>query len=322
MRPIPARRALGAAVVATGVLSALFALSFLGALHDPKPHGLPVAVVAPAPVRAALGAALRSRASGAFCLRGVSSSAAARAAVFDRSVDGAFIVGHGRAQVLVTAAGGQAVAQTITAAFAGAAAALHASVVVHDIVPLEFGDPLGLSSFFLVLSVVLPSVAAGAAVGLAARSVRLAERMVALVVSALVIGLVVAWITDGVLGALVGHALALAALAALLSLAVSSTTAGLASVAGPPGVAAASLVVVVLGLPASGGPVGLGLFLPSLFRVLRHALPPGAALEAVRGIQYFTGNGVVEPAWVLVAWGAGGLALLGAGRVVHRVAAV
>jgi hypothetical protein len=49
--------------------------------------------------------------------------------------------------------------------------------------------------------------------------------------------------------------------------------------------------------------------------------PPGAALEAVRGdtvpstsstAQYFVDNGVAAPLWVLAAWAAGGLSLLGA----------
>jgi len=104
----------------------------------------------------------------------------------------------------------------------------------------------------------------------------------------------------------------------LASLAVSSATAGLASAAGPPGVVATALVVVVLGLSATGGPAGLGSFLPGFFRPFRHALPPGAALEAVRGAQYFTGHGVAAPAWVVAGWAAGGFALLGGASTLHR----
>jgi len=205
------RRVLGAAVVGSGVQSACFALSFLGALHDPHPHRLPVGVVAPAPARAALGAGLSSHAPKAFALRAYASAGAARAAVADRSVDGAFVLGTGHAEVLVAGAGGQAVTQTIQAAFGAVAAQLHTPVVTRDIVPLGPGDPLGLSGFFLVLSVVLPSVAAGAAVGLGARRASTGQRVAGLVGAAAAVGSIVAWVVDGGLGALVGHPLALLA---------------------------------------------------------------------------------------------------------------
>lgn len=312
------RRVLGAAVVGSGVLSACFALSFLGALHDPHPHRLPVGVVAPAAARAALGAGLSSRAPGAFALRAYASAGAARAAVADRSIEGAFVLGSGHAEVLVAGAGGQAVTQTIQTAFEAVAARLHTPVITRDVVPLGPGDPLGLSSFFLVLSVVLPSVAAGAAVGLGARRASLGQRVAGLLGAAVAVGSVVTWVVDGGLGALVGHPFALWAIAVLASLAVSLTTAGLAGVAGPPGVVAAALVVVVLGLPATGGPAGLGSFLPAFFRPFHHALPPGAALEAVRDAQYFTGHGVAAPLWVLAGWAAGGFALLGGASTLHR----
>ncbi|MHB1526356.1 MAG: hypothetical protein ACYCZN_08770 [Candidatus Dormibacteria bacterium] len=315
MRP---GRALGAAVVGGGLLSGCFALSFLGALHDPQPHQLPVAIVAPSPVRSALGAELGLHSPGAFVLRAYPSASAARVAVADRVVDGALVVGPGQAEVLVAGAGGQAGMQSLEAAFGALARGLHTPVIARDVVPLGPGDPLGLSSFFLVLSVTISSVAVGAAVGLGGRQTWIAQQVVALVCAAVAVGSVVTWVADYGLGALVGHPLALWGLAVLASLAVSLVTAGLAGAIGPAGVATTALVVVVLGLPATGGPAGLGSFLPAFFRPFHHSLPPGAALEAIRGAQYFTGHGVAGPAWVLVAWAAGGLAMLGAVGMLRR----
>jgi hypothetical protein len=305
------RSALGVAVVGGAILSGCFAFSFLGALHDPQPHQLPIAIVAPAAVRSALNAELGSHAPGAFDLQAYPSLMAARSAVRARNVDGAFVLEPHHADVLVAGAGGQAVVQTIEAAFGSVATGLHTPVVTRDVVPLGPGDPLGLSSFFLVLSVIISSVAVGAAVALGGRQTRIVERVAAVVSASVAIGSVTTWSADGGLGALGGHPLALWGLTILASLAVSSVTAGLAAIIGPAGAATSALVVVVLGLPATGGPVGLGSFLPAFFGPFHHSLPPGAALEAIRGTQYFSGHDVTGSVLVLVAWAACGLALLG-----------
>ncbi|MCU4185151.1 hypothetical protein K6U06_12325 [Acidiferrimicrobium sp. IK] len=315
------RRILGAAVLGAALVSGCFALSFVGALHDPRPHHLPVAVVAPAPVRHLLAAGLGAHAPGAFSLRYYRSASAARSAVRDRAVDAAFVASPSGARLYVAGAAGQGPRQVIQGAFGALAGASHLSVSTQDLVPLGAGDPLGLSTFLMVLGIVIPSVGAGAVVGLAAGRAGTGQQALALVAAAVGVGSVVTSVVDGWLGALVGHPLALWGLAMLASLAVSSATAGLARALGPPGAALGALVVVVVGMPATGGPAGLGGFLPALFRPLRHALPPGAALEALHGAQYFSGHSVAGAAWVLAAWTAGGLALLaGASAVHHRLA--
>ena len=316
------RRILGAAVLGAAAVSGCFALSFVGALHDPKPHHLPVAVVAPAPVRHLLAAGLGAHAPGAFSLRYYPSALAARSAVRDRAVDAAFVASPGGARLYLAGAAGQGPRQVIQGAFGALAKVSHLSLATQDLVPLGAGDPLGLSTFLMVLGIVIPSVGAGVVVGLAARQAGTGQQALALVGAAVAVGAVVTSVVDGWLAALVGHPLALWGLAVLASLAVSSATAGLARALGPPGAVLGALVVVVVGMPATGGPAGLGGFLPAFFRPLRHALPPGAALEALRGAEYFSGHSVAGAEWVLAAWAAGGLALLAAASTVRRRLAV
>jgi len=127
------------------------------------------------------------------------------------------------------------------------------------------------------------------------------------VVVAVAIGAVAAAIADGVAG--LGHYAAIAGIVALFSLAVAAPTAALGRIR-PPLVAAAVLVFVVLGVPASGGPSGLAAFGPGFLRVLHPALPIGAAASAVRGAVYFDGFGTAGPLWVLAAWALAGVAAL------------
>jgi nucleotide-binding universal stress UspA family protein len=75
-------------------------------------------------------------------------------------------------------------------------------------------------------------------------------------------------------------------------------------------VAAPQLVFLVLGLPVSGGPAGLGPFGPGFLRVLHPALPLGTAVSAVRAAVYFGGYGTAGPLWVLATWAVAGVATL------------
>jgi nucleotide-binding universal stress UspA family protein len=124
---------------------------------------------------------------------------------------------------------------------------------------------------------------------------------------AVVVGAVAGGLADGIAG--LGHYPAIAAIAALFSLAVAAPTAALGR-RWPPLVAAAVLVFLVLGLPVSGGPAGLAPFGPGFLRVLHPVLPLGTAVSAVRAAVYFGGYGAAGPLWVLAAWAVAGVAAL------------
>ena len=74
------------------------------------------------------------------------------------------------------------------------------------------------------------------------------------------------------------------------------------------GVAAAAVALVLLGLSSSGGAVGYQ-FEPGFYGAVSQLLPPGAAVTAVRNVQYFDWSATLAPLVVLGAWAAGGLGL-------------
>src|SRR5260370_24584746 len=75
-----------------GVLVLAFALvgSNVAANHAPKPHHVPVGVVGTPPVVGAVAGSIGQRAPGAYKVHAYSSLAAARTAILDRTVYGAF----------------------------------------------------------------------------------------------------------------------------------------------------------------------------------------------------------------------------------------
>ena len=306
VRRDPARyRGLAGFIMASAVFAAIFVALTLSAFHAPRPHDLPVGIAGPAAVTSRVEHALDSADPGAFGWHGYPSGAGARTGIAQRQVDGALVASGRNLRLLVAQGGGSGPAQVLTQAFGTVAARSGRPLVVADVVPPLPGDTEALSSFFVVLGVLIPSFAAGSGSALAFRRARPALAVALPVGVAVVIGVVSAAIADGIAG--LGNYAAIAGIVALFSLAVAAPTAVLARI-WPPLVIVAMLVFIVFGIPVSGGPANLGSFGPAFLRVLHPALPLGVAGSAVRNVVYFGGHATALSLWVLAAWALAGVA--------------
>lgn len=294
-------------VTANLVFASLFMTLVLSAFHQPAPHDLAVGVVAPAPMTRALERGLDAADPGGFDLQAVPNEAQARAGIDDRRLDGAVVGGPRDMRLLIADAGGTGPARALTGAFGAAAAGIGRPLQVVDVVPPLSGDSQAVSPFFVILCVLFPSLATGAAAAHLLRHLRPVPRIAVPVAAAVVIGLAAAGIADAVSG--LGNYLPIAGIVALFSLAVSLPTAALGEIK-PPLVALAVLVFLLLGLPVSGGPAGLASFDPSLFRAFDSALPLGVAASAVRNTVYFGAHDTGGHLLVLAAWAAAGVVAL------------
>lgn len=296
-----------ALVIANVAFATVFVTVALGAFHQPTPHDLPVGVVGPLPAKAQLQRSLDERAPSEFGLRSYGGEPQARGAIGRREIDGAVILSPSGPRLLITTAGGTAAAQALTRAFTAAGAPRGQRLVVQDVVPPKPGDSQALSSFFLILCVLFPSLAAGAASAHLLEGERSVWRFTVPLTAAAAIGLVVAAIGDAISG--LGDYLALAGIVALFSLAISLPTAALRTIK-PHLVAVAILVFLVIGVPVSGGPAGLAPFGPGVLRVLDSALPLGVAVSTVRNVVYFGGHDTAGHLLVLGVWALAGFATL------------
>ncbi len=208
-------------------------------------------------------------------------------------------------RLLVTQAGGTGPEQALTGAFTAVAARSGRHLIVSDVVPPRATDSQALSSWFVVLAVLIPSLAAGSASALAFRRAPRAWAVAAPVAAAVVSGLVAAAIADGIAG--LGNYAAIAGIVALFSLAVAAPTAVLARIR-PPLVALAVLVFIVFGIPVSGGPANLASFTPGFLGVLAPVLPLGIAASSIRNVVYFGGHAIDAYIWTLAAWALAGIA--------------
>jgi hypothetical protein len=115
------------------------------------------------------------------------------------------------------------------------------------------------------------------------------------------------------LGALPHEPLATWPALAAMIFAISSTTAGLVALIGPPGLGLAAVSMVFLGNPFSGVTSAPEL-LPTWAGHLGQWLPPGAAANLLRSTAYFDGAGAGPHIAVLTAWGLLGTAAIALGH--------
>lgn len=294
--------------VVAGLVLLLTLIGLLGtATHDPRPHDIPVGLSAPPALVAQLTGSFGAAAPGAFKFTTYDSEASARAAIDARDIAAALVVGPAGPRLIVAGAAGDAISGGVTAAFTGAFRAQNAQLAVEVVHPFQSGDPHGIGLFFLVLGILVSTVFATALIALRGRDQNAMTQIGMVITYAALAGICgalgTAWIVEGY-----GDKLwQVMALAGLLSLAVGSVTVACARAFGPAGVAISALVVVLLGLVSSGGPLGSEL-LPDAYRAMGPWMPAGQAYSALRGALYFDGAGVGGPLVVLAVWASVGIA--------------
>ncbi|TDC75713.1 ABC transporter permease [Actinomadura sp. 7K507] len=298
-----------AVIVVVALLGMVFAGSFLGALHKPEPHGVPVAVVGPENAVDRLGAEMDKRADGAFDLAAYETEKAARDALLDRDVDAVFVPGQGGAALIVAGATGKIENAVLTQAFQGVGQATGQPVTVEDVRPLPADDGNGVSAIFFVITTVIPAIVLAVLLAFAVPKAGAGRRVGLLAAGSVVLGGVNAWVAAGLTGALVGAPWELWGLGSLLVFAVSSFAAGALRAGGPPAAGLTVLLFIPIGVPASGGPIGPR-FIPEWYAAFGEWLPVSAAINAVRNTVYFDGSAIGGPLLVLTLWAAAGLALV------------
>jgi len=316
----PTPKAVARILLPATVLMLAFAFSYVGAFHDPTPHGVTIAVVGPPTVAAQL-----NRLPGVpLDARQAASRADALSQINDRKVYGAYEGGTNR--LFVASAANAATAIALERTFQRIAAARRRPAPrVTDVKPLPLKDPNGTAAFYAMIAWMFGGYIAATLIGLIGSprrrsKQRAAARIGALAAFALINGILSVLLLRACFGVFSGHVVALCAIAALTVFASGAATAGLQAAIGPAGTGLVILVFVILGNSASGGPFARPL-LPGLWRTIGGVLPPGASVDLARSALFFDGARIAGPILVLVGWAALGigLALALGGRITDPV---
>ena len=278
------------------LVQALFVLSYVGALHHPKPHDVAFGVVGSSPLPVAVGKQFSLK------VTQYPIEAAARSAIDHRKIDGALVAAPDGGTLIVVPAATSAGAGALTAAFGAAAAALKQKLTVVAAHPLPSGDSIGNVSFLVVMSLILGGYLASTIGmvfgGSATRRGRLASLFLASVLGALLTDIFAGPVLDAVP---TSKFLELWGVFVLVMLAVAYATAALQTVLGPAGTLVVVVLFIVFGAPASGGTVPSA-YLPTFWRTFGPYLPAGAGTTLVRNTIYFDGNAIAKPILILVGY--------------------
>jgi hypothetical protein len=313
----PPPRPLFAVAIAAAVVCFILTLSFGFADHAPAPHGVRIAVAAPAGIAAKLTAGLAHAAPGGFTLVAEPSARAVIGSVRSQSAAGGLVIGVAGPVTIVTAgAASLSQQQAITAAFTAAATAFHRQARALDVAPLPASDRAGLSVFVFEIGLLIPSVIGGVGLFLLGRRFRLWWRVSAAALFALLAACASVLVLDAIFGALTGATAALIGVAFLGSFTFVAFVAACQAVTGLPGTGLAALVFVFIGNAVSGGTVPFA-FLPDGFRQVAPWLPNGAIVSAARDVVYFPGANLGHPLLVLGIWLAGSLAVVACVDMLH-----
>jgi uncharacterized membrane-anchored protein len=299
--------------IALPAVIVLAVLAFAWPAARIAPRNLPVGVVGVDASTAPLAQALAKAEPGGFDLHLYADESAARSAIGDRDVYGAFVVAPGRLTVLEASAASPTVAQLLNSVGAELAQRSVSTFAADDVVPAASDDPHGsvLSSALLPLTICCVIVAAVAAVVVGLRPAW--RQLVALAVIAAVAGAGTYLIAQTFLGALPGGGGATWAATALMLFAMSSTTAGLVALIGPAGLGLSAVLLVFVGNPFSGVTSAPEL-LPAAVDHIGQWLPPGAGANLLRSTAFFNGHGAVPHLIVLALWAVGGVAAIVVGH--------
>ncbi|MFI2752110.1 hypothetical protein ACGIF2_01570 [Cellulomonas sp. P22] len=280
-------------------------------MHAPTVRDMPVAVVGQTSELAGQAAAGLQQALGDVVdLRVADSVAAADEAITQQEVVAAFVLPgvEGQDAVLRTASGaGMAQQRAASTIFTQIADAQGMSLQQVDVAALTQDDLQGSNSMYVAMAWVMAGFLLCSVLRGGAPHLRTMQQLLPVLLGWAVGMSVWLWFLFSVLiGAVHGNAWQLIGFGAVTILAVSLATAVLTRTIGMAGVPIATLVMMLAGVPASGG--GMSIYMvPELFRSLHGVLPLAAATDAVRSLTYLGGTGVVQNLLVIVAWGAVGL---------------
>jgi hypothetical protein len=302
-----------AAILLVPVVAAVVLTLFAWPSARLEPRDLPVGVAGEPAAATAIEQRLDAR-GGAFAVHRYADEAAARRAIEERDVYGAFVATPTGPKLLVASAASAAVSQALGHAAAGSPAA---AAPVQDIVPAT-------PATTALASLLLPLIIAGGLTGVAAtRLAPGALRRTALIATgSVLVGLTATAIAQGWLGVVEGAWAANAGAMALTVAAMASLVAGLEALLGRTGAILGLLTLILVGNPFSGAASSPEL-LPQPTGAIGQLLPPGAGASLLRSSGFFEGAAAGGHVTVLAAWALAGVAgiFLAAARARHRVAA-
>ncbi|KJF20347.1 ABC transporter permease [Rhodococcus sp. AD45-ID] len=279
----------------------------LGAMYQPAPRDMPVAVVAASSEQAEQAVVgLEQNLGGLFDLRAVDSVDEARQLVQDRTVVAAYVLPSAdspTATLITSQAAGMSQQQAVAAVFTQVAQGQQVPLTTQDLAPLADSDSSGTVSMYIAMGWIMSGFMIIVVASSAAPTVMKLRTLLPVLAGWSVFMSAVIWTIAGpIVGAIDGHFWQLFGTGIVAIFCTALFTTVFARLLGLLAVIPAVAILMFLGVPASGGAMSVYME-PEIFRVLHGILPMPAAVESVRSILYFGADTVGSHLITFVIWG-------------------
>lgn len=288
----------------------------LGAMHQPSPRDMPVAVIGATVEQSEQTiAALEENMDGLFDLTPYTADDEdeVRALVEDRDIVAALVLPtqtDPEFRLISNQAGSSSAYQVVTRVFTQVAGAQQMAIDIDDVAPLPERDSQGVATMYIAMGWILAGFIVVIVAANAAPATRPLRRMLPLTAAYSVFMSAMLWVIAGpITGSIAGHFWPLwgAGMIAIFSVAMLAMV--FERLIGMLAVIPVVLILMFAGVPSSNGAFSVYMA-PEWFRTLHDLLPMPAAVEVVRSILYFGGDVVTLHLQVLGIWGLVSLALV------------
>ena len=299
-------------LLATGM-----ALAYLGAFHQPDPHGVRIDVVGRGPAASVLAQSVQDRLGDRVAVRTVATADDARNALAERQIAGAYVSDPVRPTLMIASAASDTTAVTVERMLSPVALAQGLPLQVEDVAPAADSDPTSQGIFFYLVALSVGAYSAAIAIAVAGGRLAMRIRMLLAVGVAGVISLICTLVAGPLYGALPNSTGQIGLLAWLYTTAIVLIGIGLHTFLGRWTTGSLVGLFVMLNFTSAGG-----VFAPALqpdFFASLHSFWIGSALvEAGRNLMYFPGLGIGHQVLVLLLWLAAGLGVAGVAALVGQ----
>jgi len=303
------------------LLAAGMALAYLGAFHQPSPHGVRLDVVGTGPEVATLAQGLQDSLGDLAAVRTVGTVEQARTALQQLDIAGAYVPDPARPRLLIASAASDTTATIVERMLSPVALGQGLPLQITDVAPTADTDPTGQGAFFYLVALSVGGYSAAIAIGAAGAKLSMRLRLVFGLGVAAVIAAIATAIAGPLYGALPDSVLQIGLLAWLYVSAVVWIGVGLHSFLGRWTTLTVVGLFVMLNFTSAGG-----VFAPSVqpgFFASLHSFWIGSGLvEAARRLLYFPALGIGSQVLTVVLWAVAGLVLATAAGLVERRRAV
>ena len=279
------------------IMTIMMTSTYLGTMHAPSPHDMPVAVIGSGSAAEGAVFALEKAENSPASIQIVDSVSEAQQLLHDRKIAGAIKLPADdstdtAATIYTTSAAGASQASVVKQMLSPIAALSGPSVENIDLAPLPASDGAGIAGMFMALALMLAGYMPIGLLLTGAPELLSLRRFVPVWAGWSALMSAVVWFIAGpVIGAVSGHTAAILGIGWLTVFSVGLVQLFLSRILGAAAVLIGMLFVVVLGMPASNLAMSVHT-MPGFYGFLHGYLPLAGAGESFRALFYYGGDGV------------------------------